>query len=80
MAVTLHPLLSGKPTQETAKILANSDLVPEVNKHHRIRINLLHFASFARYVPGLATMRGRSTRWHSCAPAASPRRCGRTRD
>jgi len=27
--------------------IAASDLVPEVNKHHRISINLLHFASFA---------------------------------
>jgi zinc and cadmium transporter len=27
--------------------IAASDLVPEVNKHHRIATNLLHFASFA---------------------------------
>jgi len=27
--------------------IAASDLVPEVNKHHRIRVNLLHFFAFA---------------------------------
>jgi zinc and cadmium transporter len=27
--------------------IAASDLVPEVNKHHRIEINVLHFVSFA---------------------------------
>jgi zinc and cadmium transporter len=27
--------------------IAASDLVPEVNKHHRVRVNLLHFCSFS---------------------------------
>jgi zinc and cadmium transporter len=38
--------------------IAASDLVPEVNKHHRIRINVLHFASFAAGIALLMTIKG----------------------
>jgi zinc and cadmium transporter len=38
--------------------IAASDLVPEVNKHHRIATNLLHFASFAAGIALLAAIKG----------------------
>jgi len=38
--------------------IAASDLVPEVNKHHRISINLLHFASFAAGIALLMAIKG----------------------
>jgi len=42
--------------------IAASDLVPEVNKHHSIRINLLHFFSF---VAGIALLLAiKEPAWH----------------
>jgi zinc and cadmium transporter len=42
--------------------IAASDLVPEVNKHHSIRINLLHFLSF---VAGIALLLAiKESAWH----------------
>jgi len=42
--------------------IAASDLVPEVNKHHSIRINLLHFCSF---VAGIALLLAiKEPAWH----------------
>jgi len=38
--------------------IAASDLVPEVNKHHRIEINVLHFASFASGIALLLAIKG----------------------
>jgi zinc and cadmium transporter len=42
--------------------IAASDLVPEVNKHHRISINLLHFASFAAGIALLMAIKGVASR------------------
>jgi zinc and cadmium transporter len=42
--------------------IAASDLVPEVNKHHSVRINLLHFCSF---VAGIALLLAiKEPAWH----------------
>ena len=41
--------------------IAASDLVPEVNKHHRIGINLLHFVSFASGIALLVAIKGMSS-------------------
>jgi zinc and cadmium transporter len=38
--------------------IAASDLVPEVNKHHRIGINVLHFVSFAAGIALLMAIKG----------------------
>jgi zinc and cadmium transporter len=40
--------------------IAASDLVPEVNKHHSIRINLLHFCSFVAGIALLVAIKGSS--------------------
>jgi zinc and cadmium transporter len=38
--------------------IAASDLVPEVNKHHRVGINLLHFAAFSSGIALLVAIKG----------------------
>jgi zinc and cadmium transporter len=38
--------------------IAASDLVPEVNKHHRMGINLLHFAAFVSGIALLVAIKG----------------------
>lgn len=37
--------------------IAASDLVPEVNKHHSLRVNLLHFSAFAAGIALLLALR-----------------------